>query len=95
VEAIVGLLTVELHLPEAETLKDKRQVIHSLLDRLANRFNVSVAEVDHLDSHQRAVLAVAAVANDAAFVGQVLDKVRGQIEAEPRALLVDSTVDFF
>ncbi len=43
----VGLLTLEIELPEAHSLKDKRQVLRSLKDRLKHRFNVAVAELDH------------------------------------------------
>ena len=73
VNPIVGLLTVELYIPDAMSLKDKRSVISSLLERLANRFNVAVAEIDALDNHRRAVLAVSTVANDLKHVKRVLD----------------------
>ena len=56
---IVGTLRVRLLLREARTLKDKRQVVKSIKDRLRNHFNVSVAEVDELDNRQIAVLGVA------------------------------------
>ncbi len=71
---VVGMLRLDLAVFGSTSLKDKRRAIRSLKDRLASRFNASVAEVDGLDSHQRAVLGVALVANDAAFVHGCLDK---------------------
>jgi uncharacterized protein YlxP (DUF503 family) len=61
---VVGLLTLELHFPGARSLKDKRQALRRLEDRLRNRFNVSVAEVDHQDLWQRARVAVVSVNTD-------------------------------
>ena len=53
---VVGVLRVELAVLEAITLKDKRRVIKSLKDRIGGRHNISIAEVDNLESRQRAVL---------------------------------------
>lgn len=61
----VAVAEVELHLPGARTLKDKRQDIRSLVERLRHRLAVLVVESDHQDLHQRAVLAVSAMATDA------------------------------
>ena len=64
----VGLLHLELYVAQATNLKDKRRVLKSFKDRLANTYNVSVAEVAGQDSHRRAVLAVAAVGNDKTYL---------------------------
>ena len=60
----VGILTVELHFPEAESLKGKRKHVKSAKAQLQNRFGASVAEVDHHDLWQRARLTVACVARE-------------------------------
>ena len=60
----IALLTLDLFIPEAQSLKDKRRVLKSLKDRLRQNYNVSVAEVGALDKWQRAVLALTAVSND-------------------------------
>ncbi|MCX5729024.1 MAG: DUF503 domain-containing protein [Nitrospirae bacterium] len=65
---IVGLCTVELFIPESQSLKDKRQVLLSLKDRLREKFNLSVAEVDGQDLWQKAVLGLACVANEGRYV---------------------------
>jgi uncharacterized protein len=61
----VALAEVELHLPGARSLKDKRHDIRSLVERLRHRLAVLVVESDHQDLHQRAALAVTALATDA------------------------------
>ncbi len=69
---VIGVLTLELWVESSHSLKDKRQVVRSLKDRLRDKFNVSVAEIDGLDSWQNSVLAVVTVANDRTYAEQVL-----------------------
>ena len=71
---VVGILRLTLYIHGAASLKDKRQVLRKVVDRLRSRFNVSVAEVGENDVWQRAVIGIAAVANDHSFVNEVLDK---------------------
>ena len=80
----IGLLTAELGIESADSLKDKRQVLKSLMAHLRNEFNVSVSEVEDHDIWRRAVIAVAMVAVDGRFVNEVLDKVVDHIERDPR-----------
>lgn len=72
---IVGTLKLRFVLRESHSLKDKRRVIKSLKDTLANKFNISVAETDEQDVWQTAVLGVAAVGTDTPFVQSVLTQV--------------------
>ena len=83
--AIVGTLTIDLHVSDALTLKDKRQVVKSLVGRVGDRFNVSVAEVGALDNPRRACIAVATVANSREHVDRVLSAVLRFCESDPRA----------
>ena len=85
----VGVLTVDLEITDALTLKDKRQVLRSLLARIRNTFNVSAAEIGRLDAHTLSTLGMAAVANDKGYVQGMLQKVVNLIEREPRVLLLD------
>jgi uncharacterized protein YlxP (DUF503 family) len=71
---VVGVLRLTLYIHGASSLKDKRQVLRKVVDRLRSRFNVSVAEVGDNDVWQRAVVGICAVANERAFVNEVLDK---------------------
>ena len=68
----IGLLTLEIYIPEAHSLKDKRQVLRSLKDRLRGKFNVAVAELDGQDSWQRSVVGVVSLSNNAGHVEQSL-----------------------
>ena len=70
--SVIGVLTLEIHVEHSHSLKDKRQVVKSLKDRLRGRFNVAVAEIDGLDSWQSSVIAVVTVANDRVFAEKVL-----------------------
>ncbi len=71
----VGLLHLDLLVDDAMSLKDKRRVIKSFKDRLGHSRNVSVAEVGHLDSIRRAVLAVAMVSNDSRYVAGAMEQI--------------------
>ncbi|CUU10423.1 MAG: DUF503 domain-containing protein [Fimbriimonadales bacterium] len=91
--ARIGLLTVELYIGGCRSLKEKRQVVQSLTARLRNDFNLSVAEVDHHDLHQRACLAIACVGNRTDFVNQVLDTVLERLQSEGRIVLLETTLE--
>ncbi len=70
---LIGACRLTFHLPGNDSLKGKRQVSRSVIDRLHQRFNVAAAEVDANDRHQTLVIGVACVSNDAKHAGQVLD----------------------
>ena len=91
--SIVLVSEVQLFLPESHSLKHKRAVLNSLKERLHNRFNVSVAEVDHNDLWQRSTLALAVVSNAGDHAGQVMDKAVRFIESDGRAQLLDFVVE--
>ena len=86
---IVGLLEVHLDVPGAHSLKDKRQVLKSLKDRIRKNFNVSVAEVDDQELWQSAVLGVVIISTDKQFANQVLSQVVNFIERNPEANIRD------
>ncbi|MEX0828697.1 MAG: DUF503 domain-containing protein [Nitrospirales bacterium] len=90
---IVGLCTVELHFPEAQSLKNKRKILVSLKTRLQNRFNISVAEIDECHLWQKAIVGIATVANETARVNQTLDHVLNDIRANPSLELVRSQIE--
>lgn len=77
-----GLCVITLRLPENHSLKGKRQVLKSLIARLHNRFNVSVAEVDDHDSWQIASIGIACAANDERHASSVLSSVVAFIRSE-------------
>ncbi len=77
---IIGLLVLELHIPASGSLKDKRQVIRSLVTRIRQTYNVSVSEVDHQDSWQRCTLAAACVSGERASAQRALQQVSDFVE---------------
>jgi len=89
----IGSLTVDIEVPESQSLKDKRHVVRSLVESIRGKFNVSAAEVGNLELWQRATLAFVIVANDRVFVEQVLSKVESTIESEPRCRIIDSETE--
>jgi uncharacterized protein len=90
---IVGLLTVELHIPGARSLKDKRMVLRGVKDRL-KKFNVAVAEVEHQDLWQRASLAVVTVGDATEFGDRALGSVADEIERTEPGLITRTAVEF-
>ncbi len=92
---IIGVLRIRLVLREAYSLKDKRRVLKSLKDRLSDKFNVSIAEVDHQDEWQQATLGVAMVGTDTRYVNSVLSKLVDHLRFAPGAELVDYELEMF
>lgn len=90
-----GVLTAELHIPGAASLKEKRHRLKSLRDRLRLRFNVAVAEIENQDSWQRATLAVAAVAGDTVHIHRVFQEVVDFIDGYRDTLLNDYQIDLY
>jgi len=90
---VIALLTLELHFPGARSLKDKRQALRSLEQRVRNGHNVSLAEVAHQDLWQRATLAVVGVNTDQAHLEATLSAVAGEAATARDVLLVDQTLE--
>lgn len=76
--ASIGVLTLDIHVEHSHSLKEKRHVIKSLKDRLRERFNIAVAEIDFLDSWQNSVVAAVTISNDRVHAEQVLQAVEAQ-----------------
>ncbi len=89
----VGVLIVELYLPGCTSLKGKRSIVKSIKDRLKNKFNVSVAEVDFHDLHQRALIGAAMIGNDPKHLNRMLDKLVNFVEEARGAELVNHQIE--
>jgi uncharacterized protein YlxP (DUF503 family) len=94
VSPVLGVLTLEIHVEDSHSLKDKRHVVKSLKDRLRSRFNVSVAEIDGLDSWQRSVVAVATVSVDRVRAEQVLSAAEKHAAEILGGLLTSSGIEW-
>jgi hypothetical protein len=91
---VIGILTIALAIPGANSLKDKRQVLRSLLDNVRRKFNVSAAEIDDNDRWRQAKLGVACVSNDRRMANRILDKVVDFIESNPAVSVVAVELEF-
>jgi uncharacterized protein YlxP (DUF503 family) len=92
----IAALTLELHLPGCTSLKEKRGRLKPLLHELHREFNVSAAEVDHLDAHQTAVIACVVVSNSGPHGEQLLAKLPGWIERRrPDLQVVDHLIQSY
>ena len=90
----VGLLTLELHIPDAHSLKEKRQIVRSLKDRLRKRFNVAVAEMEYQDVWQRAIIGVVTLSTAEQHVEESLQLVLQEAYRQLGRMLVNHVVDF-
>ena len=90
---LVGIYQIELFIPESGSLKSKRFVLKSLKDRIRNKFNVSVAEVDENEKWQRATLGIAMVANERRFIDQVMSEIFRLVENEEEAEIISQLLE--
>lgn len=90
----IGLLRVSLHLPTAQSLKDKRRELLHLREKIKNRFNVSVSEVGDHDKWQKMDLALVMVASQKTPIDEVFAKVLGYIGTDPNVEIIDQRVEY-
>jgi uncharacterized protein YlxP (DUF503 family) len=90
---VIALLTLDIHIPHAQSLKDKRMVLRSLKDRLRTKFNVSVSEVDHQDLWQRAQISVVTVGSDEKFLEKVLEQAAEEAERIAPECTIQSNIE--
>ena len=90
---VVMCCEVELYLPSSRSLKDKRQVVSSLKGRVAHRFAVVIAEIEHQDLWQRGRLGLVTVSASARHAEQVISKALRYIEDDLRVQVIDSFIE--
>jgi hypothetical protein len=91
---IVAVMTVELYLLGSTSLKDKRAVLRRLKDRLGNKFNISIAEVDHQDKWQRAQLGIAQVGSDYKYLEKCMNTIFSIIDNDVEVEVVDHLIEY-
>jgi len=91
----VGVLMLEIQIPYAHSLKEKRAVLRKVRDRLRSRFNVAVAELDHQDVWQHATLGVVSISNSQQLLESVFREVLGESEKILGEDVANHTLDFF
>ncbi len=91
----IGLLTLEIYIPDAQSLKDKRQVLRSLKDKLRGHFNVAIAELDHQDLWQRSVVGVVSISNDDKHLEESMRAVADESERLLGRDLIAQEIEYF
>ena len=90
----IGVLTLELHIEGALSLKDKRHTVKSLKDRLRSKFNVAVAEIGYQELWQRSLVSAVTVSGDHAYAEEVLQRVEREAASILGGALVGSSVEW-
>ncbi len=90
----IGILLVLLHIPAAQSLKDKRMVLKSLKDRVRLKFNVSIAELDREDKWQLATCGISMIGNDRRYIDRCLQNILSFIESADGAQVSDHRIEF-
>ena len=90
---VVGTLKITFHLTDNRSLKGKRKVVRSMVDRIKTRFNVSIAEVGSNDKWQRIELGVCAVGNDRRHIDSSLNHILGFLESLYLAQIINTEIE--
>ncbi|MEZ5399079.1 MAG: DUF503 domain-containing protein [Bryobacteraceae bacterium] len=90
----IGVLTFELRLEHAQSLKDKRHVVRGLKDRLRHKHNIAVAEIDYQDLWQSALLSAVTVSPSRQLAEQVLQAVERDVTRDVGEMLVSTTIEW-
>ncbi len=91
----VGIMEIDINIGGVNSLKEKRKILKSVITRVQNKFNLTVAEVDHQDKWQRAVIGVAVVGNDKSYLDKVLQKTIDMLENEGELVIIDYQLYFW
>jgi uncharacterized protein YlxP (DUF503 family) len=93
VPTVIALLSLDVHIPEAHSLKDKRMVVRRLKDRLRSKFNIAVAEVEHQELWQRSQISVVTVGSDDSSVRQTLEHALLDAERSTPECIIQGTIE--
>jgi len=93
VPTVIALLTLDIHIPDAHSLKDKRMIIRRLKDRLRSNFNVSVSETEHQELWQRSMLSVVTVGGEDNAVRQTLEHAWNDVERTASDCMIQGHIE--
>ncbi len=91
----VAVLRMDLYLPGINSLKEKRRLLQSLIDRIDNDFNVSISEVDNQDLWQRSVVAVASVSSELSQLEQICSSIINRVDDTHGIELIEQNIDYY
>lgn len=90
---IIGIMEIELYIYEANSLKEKRRVIKSLIERLKSRYNISIAEISLCDTWNKSIIGLGIVSNSSTQINKVLSKVFEFIENDTRVEIIKHNIE--
>lgn len=90
----IGVLSIELLISQALSLKDKRMILNAVKDRLKNKFNVSVAELGELDKWQKSIMGIVMISNNKSYLDSALQKILSFLEQERDVQVSDYQFEF-
>jgi uncharacterized protein len=85
---IIGTVIVKIYIPWVHSLKEKRMVVKSICEKVRNKFNVSIAEIEDQDKHQILVIGIATVAGDMSHCDSIIDHVLNFIESNTEGEII-------
>jgi hypothetical protein len=92
---VIGLLSLEIHFPYSQSLKDKRKELNSLKDRIRQKYNVALAELDYQDTWQRTKLGIVTLNSQPAVVENILAKILRDVENHVNGDILKADILFY
>jgi len=92
---VIGYLELNIHFPHARSLKDKRQELASLKDRIRQKYNVALAELEFQDVWQRTKIGIVTLNSQPSIVEQILARIRTDVREHTNGELLSSDIQFF
>ncbi len=90
---MVGICTIEIHIPGSDSLKNKRRVIKSIIQRIRNKYNVSVSEIDEQDIWQRATLGIACISNDKNIIHKTFSHIENFLDSNMEIQVINLYIE--
>lgn len=91
---IIGILTLEIHLPYSQSLKEKRKTLNGFRDRIRNKFNAAIAEIDYQDKWQRAKVGIVTLNSQKKLVDQILSRIIQEAEKGIDGEIIASEIQY-
>lgn len=90
---LIGIARIEIYIPMATSLKEKRRVIKGLIDKARNKFNIAIAEVDNNDLWKNATIGIVTISNERAYIDKLLSKIINFIQRFDRMEIINYSIE--
>lgn len=91
---IIGVLSIDIHIPNGLSLKDKRMVLNHIRDRVRQKYNVSIAELEYQDKWQRSLIGIAMVTSQRGYAEEVLTKIFQFLDTDDKFEILKYSIDY-